>query len=128
MTRLSVAYKEHDDYLEVVATGRYDLQEAMATVPAALSACRRLGLTNVLVDYRELKGVAAITQKILFSVDVLDKHNAYVAGGGLPLRIAYLGSPDLVTAYQPGAEIANRNGMDVKLFTDEDEARRWLGV
>ena len=48
--------------------------------------------------------------------------------GGERLRMAYVGPEAMVSSYQPGVELATKAELDVKLFTDVDEARAYLGL
>ena len=59
MAKLDVRFEEHDTYLEAIVGGTYDLQEAIDWFPSVLSACKRMNVSKVLIDYSALEGVPA---------------------------------------------------------------------
>ena len=76
---------EHDTYLEVVVTGTYDMQEAIDRFPNVISACKSTGLSRVVIDFRDLVGIPAATQKIIYAFGIQDHYENYIANGGAPL-------------------------------------------
>jgi hypothetical protein len=115
-------------HLLVLVSGSFSLEEAKVKFPALVSACRTFGLSKVIVDFRSVSGNIAATEKILYALDVHDHYEQHIAAGGENLKIAFLGSPPLVSTYEPGHEVALEAGLPTDIFTDLSEACEWLGV
>jgi len=123
---IDIKIKQHNDFLEIIATGPYDLNEAINQFPHVLDVCRLSGLQKVLIDIRGLERQGSATEKSLYALGVVDHYENYLKLGGNELQIAYVDS--IVTAYEPGAQIGERSKVHFKLFDKVDEALEWLGV
>lgn len=118
---------QHNDYLEFVATGSHDLNEAIDKFPHILAVCKSTGLKKVLVDYRELIYPVGATEKALYAFGAEDQYLKYLKSGGHELQIAYLAPT--VMSYEAGAEIGKKTkSLQFDLFSDLNEALEWLGV
>ncbi len=127
---MALEYKaiQHKEYIEVIVFGDYNLQEATDNYPLLISACRQTGISKILIDYRELKGVIHATEKTLFSISNLELYRNHLATGGKEIQTAFVGSPPLVSTFEPGIELAKNAGLAVEIFTDAEKAMTWLGV
>ena len=125
---LDVKIVQHDEYLEVLVSGAYGMQDAIDRFPHVLSACRLTGASKVLIDFRELTGIPAATEKVLYAFGVRDHYEKYISTGGQPLRVAYVGKAPLVSTYEPGLQVAQDGKLPFDLFVDISEAYEWLGV
>ena len=127
---MALEYKavQHTDYFEIIVFGDYNLKEATNNYPLLISACRQTGISKILIDYREIKGVILATQKTLFSYSNLELYRNHLATGGQEIQTAFVGSPPLVSTFEPGIELAKNNGLAVEIFTEIDKATIWLGV
>ena len=124
---ISVLIKQHDDFLEVLVGGNHDMQEAVDRFPHVLAVCRLTRITRVLINYRELQGVPAATEKIIYAFGVMDHYREHLSSCGMKLRVAYVGGALQVSSYEPGLQIARDEGLPFELFTDVEQARKWLG-
>lgn len=123
---MELEHFEEPDYLRCVVTGSYDVREAIDAVAQIIARCRATALTNVLVDYREMDGSPSVVQKIIFTEETLDLHKQHLDYAGAPLRIAFLGAPEVVNTYNPGLEIAKNRGFSVTITSDTEGAIAFL--
>jgi len=117
---------QHNNYIEIVVTGSYDLNEAVNKFPHALDVCRLTGLQKVLIDYRELQGDGGGTEKSLYVFGIENHYQKYLKLGGHELQVAYVAP--MVNSYEPGVDIADKIGLPFKLFDKLNEALEWLSV
>ena len=118
----------HDDFLEVVVSGTYEMHDSINKFPEVLSACRFLEISKVLIDFRELEGILAATEKVLYAFGIQEHYRKHVSIGGQKLMIAYVGKAPIVSTYEPGLKIAKGSNMPVELFTSIEEAYEWLSI
>jgi len=125
---LEVEIIQHKEYVEAIVSGEYDTKEAVNKFPLVLSACQIAGLSKVLIDFRKLHGDIYAVQKIMFAQQAIDQIRNYFASEGKDLQIAYVGKAPQVSTYEPGLEMAEREGMQAIVIEDINEAFEWLGV
>ncbi len=117
---------QHNDFLEIVVTGSYDLNDAVNKFPHVLDVCRLTGLQKVLIDYRDLQGEGGGIEKCIYVWGIAEHYQKYLTLGGHELQVAYIRPK--VTDYEPGVEIGNNIGLPFKLFDKPNETHKWLGV
>ncbi len=125
---LNIKIVHNDDNLEVVVTGSYDMREAINRFPLVLSVVRFTGVSKVLIDFRDLAGIPAATEKILYAFGIQEHYEDYISAGGHAIKVAYVGKEPTVSTFEPGLEVAQDTNMPFNLFTTIDEAYEWLGV
>ena len=125
---LNIKIVHNDDNLEVVVTGSYDMREAINRFPLVLSVVRFTGVSKVLIDFRDLAGIPAATEKILYAFGIQEHYEDYISAGGHAIKVAYVGKEPIVNTFEPGLEVAQDTNMPFNLFTTIDEAYEWLGV
>jgi hypothetical protein len=125
---LEVDIIRHKEYLEVIVSGDYDMEEAIDEFSFVLSACKITGLSKVLIDFRKLHGEIYSIQKIVYSLQIVGQIKDYFASKGKDLQFAYVGKTPQVSKYKPGLEIAEREGIHAITSIDINEAFEWLGV
>ena len=125
---LNVKIIQHEEFLEVVVTGTYNMQDAAEGFPHVLSTCRQAGLSKILIDFRNLTGTLAATEKVIYTFGIQDHYKNYISTGGQELMIAYVGNAQQVSTYEPEQKIARDNNMPFDLFSDIEEAYEWLGI
>ena len=125
---LDVKIIQHTDYLHVVVTGDYDMRDAIDKFPLVLSTCRLTGITKVLVDFRDINGVPAATEKILYTYGIVEHYNQYISHGGREIKFAFVGQSPQVSTFEPGKQIARNGNIPLYIGTDIDEALEWLNV
>lgn len=123
---LTIKINKHDDYLEVIATGPYDLDESINKFSQILDVCRITALQKVLIDHRGLERQGQATEKSLYAFGALNHYENYLRQGGKELQVAYVNS--IISAYEPGAQIGEMSKVNFKLFDDKNEALVWLKV
>jgi len=119
----------HKKYIEIIASGEFDLRDAINNIPTVMHSCRLSGLSKVLIDYRKLNGDIFAVEKIIYAQESIDQYKNHLASGGKKLQFAYAGKIPQVSTYKPGLEAAASEGIKEVFVTDDiDEAYKWLGV
>lgn len=117
-----------NDFLKIVVSGAYDMQEAIDKFLYVFTTCRLTGLSKVCIDFSGLNGLPAAIEKMIYAFGIKDHYNKYIAMGGQKLMIAYVGNKPFVSDYEPGLKIVKDANMPFELFTNITEAYKWLGV
>jgi hypothetical protein len=125
---LEVRIVQQESHLDVLVWGQYSMEEAIDRFPGVILTCRLTGVDKVLIDYTRLKGDMAAIQKVIYAMEIIDLYEKHLSSRGRPLQIAWVGAPDKVSSYEPGAELAERQGYPFRLFRDTAEAMEWLGL
>ncbi|SHO52642.1 hypothetical protein [Desulfopila aestuarii] len=125
---LDVHINRHDEFLELVITGAFELEAAIKTFQQLLITSSYHDVSKVLVDFRSLSKIPAAIERIIYAFESLDHYLCHLSTGGQELMIAYVGSPPFISSYRPGMEIAKANNLSVDLFTDIEKAYNWLGI
>lgn len=124
---IHIKMTEHEHYIEFIVTGQYDIAEGIEKFSYALEACRKSGLTKMLVDYRELEYRGEATEKVLYAFGIEDLYRKHLEKGGPKLKIAYLAP--LIHHFEPGRDIAHQiPELKFDLFEDREQALGWLDV
>ncbi|MCK5077066.1 MAG: hypothetical protein KAR38_11855 [Calditrichia bacterium] len=123
---LDINIIQHNDYLEIVVTGSYDMNDTIDKFSHVLDICRHTGLAKVLIDFRELQGQGSGTEKSLYAFGIEDLYLKYLNSGGHELKVAYVSL--VVSSYEPGVEIAKETELPFKLFDKQKDAFEWLNV
>jgi hypothetical protein len=111
-------------------TGQFDHQKAFAQITHAnvINKCRQVGKNKALIDFSKLEGDIAASIKVLYTMKISELYNNHLESGGMPLKIAYVGSPNKISSNELGSEVARREGLPTILTTNKKEALLWLGV
>lgn len=125
---LNIKVIQHSQFIEIIVAGIFNFQESLMEFPNVLATCKTTGLTKVLIDFRQLKGIPAATEKILYTLGIEDHYAEYLSNKGKPLQIAYVGKSPLIGSEEPGLLLARENNLPFNLFTDISKACKWLGV
>ena len=125
---LNGEFVQHTDYLEIIVTGMYDMEEAIVKFPRVLAACRDAKVAKALIDFRRLEGDEHATEKVMYAWEIEGHYRNHLSTGGQKLQIAYLGQSPLVSTFEPGVEFAESKGLPFALFEDSRKAIEWLGV
>ena len=125
---LNVEFVQHTEYLEIIVTGTYDMEDAIDKFPRVLAACRNTKIAKALIDFRRLGGIVHATEKVLYAWKIEEHYRNHLSTGGQNLQIAYVGQSPLVSTYEPGVEIVESMGLPFALFEDSRKALEWLGV
>ncbi len=126
--KIDTKFHNKTDHLLAEVTGEYDLNEAAQWFALVLHACSNYDKEKVLVDFRKLCGMPKATEKMLYAMNTVEKYFEYIRDSGMMLKVAYLGNAPHVSTFEPGLDHAKSLGIPVNVFTDEEEARTWLGI
>jgi hypothetical protein len=114
------------DHLLVTLTGDFDITSAMEATAGGLTECWRYRASEVVVDFRSLKGSITTAERYDYASFVSGMMLDHAAKFGRPLRVAFVGSPNLVDPNKFGETVAVNRGAIVKVTTDMDEGLAWL--
>lgn len=115
-----------DSRLTVAVTGSYDAEAAVDKFSSILLYCRTYSVDEVLIDFRELAGTGFVTSEIMYAYHIAKLYRQYIADGGEPLRIAYLGPHTYIKGWLPGLGVARAGGLKIIATTELPEAMEWL--
>ena len=116
---MDFGYQVHPSHLEVVFTGAFDAGACMPAIGEIMRLCQQHGLRAVLVDARAIRELVAIADRFTVASS-LSTHG--------PPRIAVLVTPENEFHSRAFENTAANRGVPVKTTSDEDEARRFLGI
>ena len=119
---------QHKEYIEVLASGVFNLEDAIDYMPSVMHACRLKDLSRILIDYRKLEGNIPAIEKIIFAQETIETYKYHLASRGKELKFAFAGNAPQVSSHKPGLEIAKREGIHAIVTDDINEAFNWLGV
>ncbi len=128
MMNLKTEIRPLDDHLLVLATGEYNLDEALDGFALVLAACKLSEVTRVVVDFRCMNGIPHATEKVVYALGAAQHYEDYLKTGGLTLRIAFLGPQTALDSYEPGLDIGQQRNLPIRLFTSEKNAYGWLKI
>lgn len=115
--------------LEVVATGRFTLEKGKRAFVEMLDAVAMHGTGKVHLDGREVVGNPKTIERFLYSEFAAETIAAYASRGvARTTQFAYVLKPPVLDPERFGETVAVNRGVNVKVFDDPEEARRWLGV
>ena len=83
-------------------------------------------MTNILYDTRDMTDYPGATEKIIYMSRIIDQHDDYVAFGGKPLRVAFLGNKEENPVYSPGLEVAASRKFAAFSTSDLEAALAWF--
>ena len=114
--------------LKVEVTGRFSLKEAKRTFLEMLEAIERHGTTRVLLDGRQLRGKPEALERFYYGEFAARSVREYPGGNTVPAtRFAYVLKEPVLDPKRLGETVAVNRGMNVKVFDNPEDARRWLG-
>ncbi|MFC1563570.1 hypothetical protein ACFL6G_01480 [candidate division KSB1 bacterium] len=123
---LEVNFIPNTDYLLVNVSGIYDMPGTVDEFALVISTCRKKNHNKVLIDYRQLDGDIAATEKMIYTMKIIDLLKTHYKSGGQQLFIAFLGKIPQISTFEPGADLADQEGWPYILTKDIDEALSWL--
>ena len=122
--RIKTTVRVHPDYLEFGCTGIYSRAEALRVGEEAYREAARANRSAVLIDVREIKGrVPTILDRFEMGVRIA----RHYLESDPRIRIAVLGHEPMIHPDRFGELVARNRGADARVFTDETQARGWLG-
>ena len=108
----------HEGFLEARFLGAFSVDRFKAQVEFAVGACTERGILLLLLDYTRLSPVPGTLERYEIST-----HGAEAARG--LSKLAGLATKEQI-GEKFGAMVARNRGLNVDVFTDRQEAVRWL--
>ncbi len=110
---------QNRDYLHVKLSGTLSLAAGRRAVEVTEEACRRKRCTHVLFDQTAATGELPLSDRFEIGVYAARK---------LPssARIAVLAKEDQIRPHRFFESVARNRDMDLRLFSDREEALQWL--
>lgn len=122
--RIKTTVRVHPGYVELGCTGMYSRAEALRVGEEAYREAARENRSAILVDVREVSGrVPTILDRFELGARIA-KH--YLESDPRT-RLAVLGREPMIHPDRFGELVARNRGADARVFTDEAQARDWLG-
>lgn len=109
---------DKDGYQQCLVSGPFVMETALAEVPKILEAVIQKQQARVLIDYRQLDGTLAATERFIFASYMLDLYEDHLAKGGLKVRVVFLGGQQMNTDFNPGLDHATSRGLTANVVTD----------
>lgn len=125
---LKINIVQHDIYLDIKVSGKYNLTDSLDKFKNVLAACKTTGATKILIDFRSIEGLPQVTEKMLYTLGIQDHYEHYISQGEKPCKMAFVGKPPIITSDDPGLLIDLNEDLPFSLFTDMDKAYKWLEV
>lgn len=123
---ISIDVQDNGDHLFCVGNFPFTFANAVECVQLVLRECLSKGRSLVLLDLTAIREDTPATVKSLTAFSTLRDMMLLNEHSGVTPRVAVLGSPPLISTYQPANEIFRANDTPVAVFTDREAARRWL--
>lgn len=120
----------HDDYLEFIASGTFELEDAKRAFAILMDECARVRPPRMLIDARRLAVPNPISLRERFdftvfavrlAIDLRARKLGHIA-------TAFLGTAEHIDPSRFGETVAANRGIRVHPTTDETDALTWLGV
>ena len=93
---IEVKMIQHNDCLEFVATGEFDLEGAVENFRQALDQCLVYEIYKVMINFYDLGGNILGQEKTFYAYSVDNHYKTYLRRGGTEIKFAYVG-PGLIS-------------------------------
>jgi hypothetical protein len=121
--RIRIAVRVHADYVELDCTGIYSRAQALRVGDEAYRQAALANRTGALVDVRQVSGrLPTILDRFDMGVRIAEQHLSWMPR----IRLALLGHEPMIHPGRFGELVARNRGADARVFTDREEALRWL--
>ncbi len=117
------------DYLLMLFEGAFESSDIEDFLTRVIETCTTHQCAKMLVDFREVKGSMSTMDRFNLGFKAAAKYlKAKMTGKITNCRFAFLGQTPLVDPNRFGETVAVNRGVNVKAFTELEEALRWLTV
>ncbi len=123
---MDFTFEHHETHLAVIVSGTFELDTAVAVLEETLEVSRAGDFRRVLTDMTALNGFESAVLRVLFALQGQERYQRYLAEGGEPLRIAFLGGKNAFSSFMPALQLVRLNRGPVEIFTDRAKAMAWL--
>jgi len=110
---------QEETYIRIVFTAEFSEAAGKQCVDAMVETCRQLQVSKALLDCRKMTG----------AIKILESFNVVTYGGkmrGLLSKLALVGREDQMLPDNFVENVAVNRGINLRLFTDLEEAIDWL--
>ncbi|MFC2027960.1 hypothetical protein ACFLU3_04670 [Chloroflexota bacterium] len=120
-----LSFKHEPGYLYVQATGISNVENQIAMASDYLAECDKYGYSMLLLDVRELTGGSDMS-----TVEAYDLIKKDLRALDIPslLKVSVVDLEELSEGSRFVEKLAYITGLNLRIFTDIDEAVKWLGV
>jgi len=116
-------------YLYLFLEGEFDIEEIPWISDQILDSCARHQGTKILLDQRGLSGNPTAMERFRMATVFTAKFIQARLTNRIPACVfAMVGQEPMVDPKRFGETVALNRGIPIKVFTDFQEALRWLGV
>jgi hypothetical protein len=121
--RIRVDVRLHPGHVELACSGPYSRGEVFRVGEQAFREAGSAGCRNALVDVRNVRGrLPTLFDRFDIGVHAAEQHLARQPR----IRLAILGHEPMIHPERFGELVARNRGADVRVFTVEAEALKWL--
>ena len=114
--------EQKGDVLWVIATGTRTLETVLSISNDILEACDEKKVAKVLVDVRKLEG----RLRTMESFEIPEKHFPKMRERSLIRRTAIVDLKEFEDSYRFFEDVAVNRGFALRIFSDPEEAFKWL--
>jgi hypothetical protein len=111
--------KERDGYALVEYRGVFSAEALRGQTPGVAEAVSALDASAVMFDISHTAGQRSVEER----ASLLDESAAWLSGMS---RVAVVARPGQLFAGRPGQSAAAEAGVNMRVFTDRDQAEEWL--
>ncbi len=128
---MSIDYKIEikPGYLLLTCEGVFESSLIDQFTDQVIDACKKHKPSNFLIDYCKAEGEMSTMDRYNLSLVAAKKYlNEKLAGKIPSCRFAFVGNHPLVDPKRFGETVAVNRGLNVKVFTEKNEALAWLEI
>jgi hypothetical protein len=124
---MNLSLTDSPAFLHARLSGEFSLEEAERTFLEILQAVERRDSTRVLVDGRGVTGKPTIAERFYYGEFVARSVIKLCRKTKRPLpKFSYVLLEPVLDKHRLGETVAVNRGMNLKTFTDFDDAAKWL--
>ncbi len=116
---IKIKIEKQPDYLIAHFSGEANLQEVGQRFEALAVRCRKEKKDKLLIDISTIQAAPTFTDRFRAG-------ERAVIFSEFGIKIAMVGSPEMVDPRRLGELVAQNRGVDARVFTDLAEAKEWL--
>ncbi len=120
-----LSYTHEPDYLHVQATGISNVENQIAIASDCFTECDKHGYGKLLLDVRGMTGGSDIGTVGVYNLIKRDIRALVIPS---PLKVSVVDLEELSEGSRFVENVAVNVGLDLRIFTNIDEAIAWLGV
>ena len=117
---MKILLEEIIGYLVVRFTGAGTAEEAWGQFESIVEHCERANKNKLLLDFTECHGDISVADRYLFV------KSARIFAQYKFIKIAYFARPDQVDSQKFGEMVARNRWVNARIFTNVEEAEKWL--